>query len=97
MSIVHHVVGNRRRSGSHPTTSTSGASGSVTVSVSGTKAERMLFVGPRIPIEIKRMVKPIQKLDKSTVRKCLQGKKFACCMKSVFLGTTSSDLIRYLV
>lgn len=39
----------------------------------GTKAERSLFVGPRIPDEVKRMVKPVQKLDKTTLRKCLQG------------------------
>ena len=71
MSIVHHVAsaGVRNRSASGSTTgSTSGS-----VPVSGTKAERMLFVGPRIPNEIKRMIKPIQKLDKPTVRKCLQG------------------------
>jgi len=40
---------------------------------SGPKAERTLFVGPRIPDELKRMIKHMKKLDKATLRKCLQG------------------------
>ncbi|KAK2176733.1 hypothetical protein NP493_643g01023 [Ridgeia piscesae] len=39
---------------------------------SGPKAERTLFVGPRIPDELKRMIKHMKKLDKATLRKCLQ-------------------------
>ena len=41
---------------------------------SGHVAERTLFVGPRIPDEIKRMTKHLKLLDKQTFRKILQSR-----------------------
>ena len=36
-------------------------------------AERNAFYGSSVPVEIKRMIKPLKKLDQSTFRSLLQG------------------------
>ena len=40
----------------------------------GVPADRTLFIGPRIPQEVKTMGKHLDKIDKQTFRKLLQGK-----------------------